>query len=181
MSKEDEQIIQEDVPDYSIEEETTEENSDDEIAKLQDKILELEDKYIRTHADFENTKKRLEKEKALAVAYSNESFAKDMLNVMDSFDGAMASIGVTAQDEPSEVIQKIHEGVEKIHDQLKKMLEKNGIKEIDCSSSFDPTVHQAIMQVEDESKESGVIVQVLQKGYTIKEQVLRPAMVSTAK
>jgi molecular chaperone GrpE len=152
----------------------------DPLDILQKEVDEWKDKYMRAYADFENTKKRLEKDKALAVAYSNESFAKDMLGVMDSFDAAILSIENT-EDESSELMIKIKDGVQKTHEQLKKMLEKHGICEIDCESGFDPLVHQAIMQIESKDHKDGEIVQVLQKGYNIKNNVLRPAMVSTAK
>jgi molecular chaperone GrpE len=153
----------------------------DEVSMLQNELQEYKDKYLRAYADFENTKKRLEKDKTNAVVYANTSFAKDLLSVMDSFDGAVASIDAIADSEDSPVLQKIKEGILKTHEQLKKVLEKHGISEIECEGCFNPEVHQAIMQVESEAHENGAIVQVLQKGYTIKEQVLRPAMVSTAK
>lgn len=153
----------------------------DEVAQLQAEVAEYKDKYIRAYADFENTKKRLEKDKINAVVYANTSFAKDLLSVMDSFDGAVASIDTIAGSEESPVLQKIKEGILNTHEQLKKVLEKHGISEIECEGCFDPEVHQAIMQVESDAHENGAIVQVLQKGYTIKDQVLRPAMVSTAK
>ena len=153
----------------------------DEVAQLQAEVAEYKDKYMRAYADFENTKKRLEKDKINAVVYANTSFAKDLLSVMDSFDGAVASIDTIAGSEESTVLQKIKEGIQNTHEQLKKVLEKHGISEIECEGCFNPEVHQAIMQVESEAHENGAIVQVLQKGYTIKDQVLRPAMVSTAK
>ncbi|CUV65919.1 Protein GrpE (heat shock protein 70 (HSP70) cofactor) [Sulfurovum sp. enrichment culture clone C5] len=156
-------------------------NEIDELSKLQNEVQEYKDKYLRAYADFENTKKRLEKDKISAVAYANSSFAKDLLSVMDSFDGAMASIDIINADENSEVLEKIKEGISKTHEQLKKVLEKHGISEIECEGCFNPDVHQAIMQVEHEEKQSGEIVQILQKGYSMKDQVLRPAMVSTVK
>jgi molecular chaperone GrpE len=165
----------------SDEEKSLESESVDEVETLKSKISEWQDKYMRAYADFENAKKRLEKEKQNAVAYSNEGFAKDMISVMDSFDGAIVSIESLSKDEFSDALSMMEEGIRKIHEQLQKMLEKNGIKEIDCSGEFDPNLHQAIMQVDSDEKLSGVIAQVLQKGYTIKDQVLRPAMVSTIK
>ena len=156
-------------------------NEIDELSKLQNEVQEYKDKYLRAYADFENTKKRLEKDKISAVAYANSSFAKDLLSVMDSFDGAIASIDIINIDENSEVLKKIKEGILKTHEQLKKVLEKHGISEIECEGCFNPDVHQAIMQVEHEEKQSGEIVQILQKGYSMKDQVLRPAMVSTVK
>jgi len=98
---------------------------------------------------------------------------------MDSFDNALVSMEDT--EESSEVLTKMKEGVNLTFEQLKKILEKNSIKEIGCEGTFDPDVHQAIMQVESDAHEEGDVVQVMQKGYTIKDRVLRPAMVSTCK
>ena len=144
-------------------------------------VEEYKDKYIRTHADFENIKKRLEKDKTNAIIYANESFAKDILAVMDSFENAINSIESANQDNTDEVIKQMKEGVKLTHEQLKKVLEKNSIKEVDCDGEFDPEFHQAIMQVDSDNHETGDVVQVMQKGYTIKERILRPAMVSTCK
>jgi molecular chaperone GrpE len=123
----------------------------------------------------------LEKDKANAVAYANESFAKDILSVIDSFENALASIESADEDNAAEVLKQMKEGVNLTYEQLKKILEKNSIKEVDSSGEFDPEVHQAIMQVESDEHEPGNIVQVMQKGYKIKDRVLRPAMVSTSK
>ena len=142
---------------------------------------DYKDKYLRAHADFENAKKRLEKDKMNAVSYANESFAKDILAVLDSFDNALSSIEGVDEVNSSEVLEKMKEGVTLTHNQLKKVLEKNHIKEIGCEGEFNPEVHQAIMQIESENHEAGDVVQVMQKGYTIKDRVLRPAMVSTCK
>ncbi len=142
---------------------------------------EYKDKYLRAHADFENSKRRLEKDKMNAVSYANESFAKDILAVIDSFENALASIEGANEENSSEVLEKMKEGVKLTYEQLKKILEKNHIKEVDCSGAFDPEVHQAIMQVESDAHEEGDVVQVMQKGYTIKDRILRPAMVSTCK
>lgn len=151
----------------------------DPLEAAQAEAAEWKDKYLRAHADFENSKRRLEKDKANAVSYANESFAKDILAVIDSFENALASMN--AEENDSEVLAKMREGVSLTYDQLKKILEKNSIKEIACEGEFDPEVHQAIMQVESDEHECGEIVQVMQKGYMIKDRVLRPAMVSTCK
>jgi len=159
----------------------TEEESVDELTQLKELVTEWEDKYLRTHADFENSKRLLAKDKAAAVSYANESFANDMLSVVDSFESALATIEATEVEESSDVLAKIKEGLDLTYGQLTKMLEKNGIKAVECEGEFNPDFHQAIMQVDSEEKEAGEIVQVLQKGYTIKDRLLRPAMVSTAK
>lgn len=161
------------------------ENEVEEIAEVdplevaQAEAADWKDKFLRAHADFENSKRRLEKDKANAVSYANESFAKDILAVVDSFENALASM--QGSEESSEVLEKMKEGVNLTYEQLKKILEKNSIKEINCEGEFDPEVHQAIMQVDSDAHESGDVVHVMQKGYTIKDRVLRPAMVSTCK
>jgi len=157
------------------------ENEVDELTQMKELVTEWEDKYLRAHADFENSKRLLAKDKTAAVSYANESFANDILSVVDSFDSALATIAATEVEEGSEVVEKIKEGLDLTYTQLTKVLEKNGIKAVECEGEFNPDLHQAIMQVESEEKEAGEIVQVLQKGYTIKERLLRPAMVSTAK
>jgi len=159
----------------------TTENEVDELTQLKEMVAEWEDKYLRTHASFENSKRLLAKDKVAAVSYANESFANDMLSVVDSFDSALATIEATNSQESNEVLDKIKEGLDLTYAQLTKVLEKNGIKSVECEGEFNPDVHQAIMQVDSEDVESGNIVQVLQKGYTIKDRLLRPAMVSTAK
>jgi len=159
----------------------TEETEVDELAQLKELVAEWEDKYLRTHADFENSKRLLAKDKMAAVSYANESFANDMLSVVDSFESALASIDATEGEDGSDVLEKIKEGLELTYGQLTKVLEKNSIKAVDVEGEFNPDIHQAIMQVDSEEHEAGQIVQVLQKGYTIKERLLRPAMVSTAK
>ena len=162
------------------EQEQTEETVEvDPLEAAQNEAADWKDKFLRAHADFENSKRRLEKDKMNAVSYANESFATDILAVMDSFENAINSMEGT--EENSEVLTNMKEGVNLTFEQLKKILEKNSIKEISCEGEFDPEVHQAIMQVESDNHEVGDVVQVMQKGYTIKERVLRPAMVSTCK
>ena len=158
-------------------EEVTEEN---ELEALKAKVAELEDKYIRANAEFENIRKRLEKKKASAVAYANELFARDMLSIIDALDSA-ASIKESEDVEPEELFAKIKEGIDLTVEQFKKAFEKHGIELIDISGEFDPNIHEAVMQVDSEEKDSGEILQVFQKGYKIKDRVLRPAMVSIAK
>jgi len=172
------ELVEDDVEKEANEEETIEV---DPLEAALAEVADYKDKYLRAHADFENSKKRLEKDKMNAVSYANESFAKDILAVMDSFENALASMENADEDNSSEVLVNMKEGVNLTFDQLKKILEKNSIKEVDCSGEFDPEVHQAIMQVESDDHEVGDVVQVMQKGYTIKDRILRPAMVSTCK
>jgi len=177
----------EEAPQEEIVEDVLEEGSfslpenDDELERLKAEASEWKDKFLRAHADFENTKKRLNRDKSMAISYANESFSKDILAVMDSFDQALLAIAKAEEEESSEVIAKMKEGVTLTYEQLKKILEKNSITEIGCEGEFDPNLHQVIMQVESDEHEDGHIVQVMQKGYMIKDRVLRPSMVSTKK
>lgn len=139
------------------------------------KYKELEDKYLRAHADFENTKKRLEKEKQMAIDYTNEKFAKEMLPIIDSLELALAHSG-----EESDT-SKLREGVSLTLDTLVKAFERNGIKQIPTSGAFDPEIHEAIMQAPSDEVEEGHIVATLQKGYIFRDRLIRPALVSVCK
>lgn len=144
--------------------------------ELQKQIDELTDKYYRANADFENIKKRFEKEKVDLVNYANEKFARDLLPVIDALE--MAS---NFNPEGDEFAAKIKEGINITIDQFKKCFEKHGVTAISTDGEFDPNVHNAMMRVESDAHESGAIVQVIQKGYIINGRILRPAMVSVAK
>ncbi len=159
-------------------EEQEEQNDENIIEQLQEEIEKLKDENLREHADFENIKKRLEKEKYQAISYAHEGFARDLLPIVDALENALLS---GASEEENEVIKKYKEGIELTLEQFKKCFEKHDIKAVSCEGEFDPNVHEALMKVESETVQSGHIVQTLQKGYTIKERVLRPAMVSIAK
>lgn len=183
MSEKQDEKLSDDIAEDQNENQSEEETGIDfsAITDAEKEAAEWKDKYLRAHADFENTKKRLAKDKSAAIAYSNEKFATDILAVMDSFDQALASIESVTEENSADMVKKMHEGVTLTYEQLKKVLEKNSIKEIDNEGEYDPNLHQAIMQVESDAHEDGQIVQVMQKGYTIKDRVLRPSMVSTKK
>lgn len=144
--------------------------------ELSKQLEELTDKYYRANADFENIKKRFEKEKIDLANYANEKFARDLLPVIDALEMA-----VNFDPDGDEFAQKIKEGINITIDQFQKTFEKNGIKVISTDCEFDPNVHNAMLQVESDSHESGAIVQVIQKGYLINGRVLRPSMVTIAK
>ncbi|EAJ5491523.1 nucleotide exchange factor GrpE, partial [Campylobacter jejuni] len=127
------------------------------------------------NAEFENIKKRMEKEKLSAMAYANESFAKDLLDVLDALE---AAVNVECQDEIS---LKIKEGVQNTLDLFLKKLEKHGVALIKDEKEFDPNLHEAMFHVDSENHQSGEVVQVLQKGYKIADRVIRPTKVSVAK
>jgi molecular chaperone GrpE len=152
---------------------------ENEFDLLQNELIALKDKYARVHADFDNIKKRLEREKYTAVEYANEKFAKDMIPVMDSLQMAMASTQTEAK--PEELLEKLKEGIELTFKQLTTSLEKHGVTMVSHEEPFDPNIHNAVQSIDSEEVESGQIVQTFQTGYKYKERPLREAMVIVAK
>ncbi|WP_373072385.1 nucleotide exchange factor GrpE [Sulfurimonas sp.] len=183
MSKE--EIKEEEIQQESQENEETSEEleaSEDapmsELEAVQKELAELKDTYARVHADFENIKKRLEREKYTAVEYANEKFAKDMIPVMDALDGAMKSVESDA--DKAELFDKLKEGIELTHKQFLTQLEKHGVTIVAHDEPFDPNIHNAIQSMDSDEVESGQIVQTFQTGYKYKNRPLREAMVVVA-
>lgn len=155
-----------------------EESLEEKIARLEEELKQSEEKYLRVHADFENIKKRLEREKYQAIDYASEKFAKDLLAPVDTLEMALAS--ANADLEASELLKKLKEGIELTIKNFVSTFEKHNILKIDTDGEFDPNIHNAVMQVDSAEHESGKIVQELQKGYMLKDRLLRPSMVSIA-
>jgi molecular chaperone GrpE len=183
-----EEVVQnEEVQTQENVEETTESNeepkelsAEEKIAELEAKLKESEDKYFRVHADFENIKKRLEKEKYQAIDYASEKFAKDLLAPIDTLEMALAA-EEAAKDMPAEeLLAKLKEGVELTIKNFYTAFEKHDITLVETDGEFDPNFHDAVMQVDSPDHETGQIVQRLQKGYKFKDRLLRAAMVSIA-
>ena len=160
-----------------VEGETAEEEVD-EMTALQNEVAALNDKYARVHADFDNIKKRLEREKYQALEYANEKFAKDIIPVLDALDGAIKAKDMEADAET--LLEKVSEGVELTMKQFLSVLEKHGVTPVSEDEPFDPSVHHAVQQVDSPDHESGEIVSTFQKGYKYKERTLRDAMVVIA-
>ena len=151
---------------------------ENEFDLLQEELIALKDKYARVHADFDNIKKRLEREKYTAVEYSNEKFAKDMIPVMDALQMAMTSTATEASAD--ELLEKLKEGIELTLKQFNTSLEKHGVTMVSHDEPFDPNIHNAVQSVDSEDVESGQIVQTFQTGYKYKNRPLREAMVIVA-
>lgn len=138
-------------------------------------IEELTDKYRRTMAEFDNFRKRTEKEKAAMYEIGAKAIIDKLLPVVDNFERGLAAI--PEEDKASAVA----EGMDKIYRQLTKMLEDAGVKEIEAEGAeFDPNFHNAVMHIEDESLGENVVAEVLQKGYTYRDTVVRHSMVKVA-
>lgn len=149
-----------------------------ELETIQAELAAFKDKYARVHADFDNIKKRLEREKYQALEYANEKFAKDLIPVVDSLGMAIGAAEIEA--EPAVLLEKLKEGVELTMKQLLGVLEKHGITAVAESEPFDPNIHNAVQRVDSPDHESGAIVNTFQKGYRYKERTLRDAMVVIA-
>ena len=156
----------EDVPEKSVEE----------------KILELEDKLTRTFAEMENQRRRFEKEKDEAYEYGGFAFAKEALNLIDNLDRSKQILTNDEVLKNSEALKKTLEHLDIISKDLISIFSKNNIKPIESlNKKLDPNFHQAMIEIEDNEKEPGTIIQEIQKGFTIKDRLLRPSLVGVAK
>ena len=149
---------------------------------LEEKIAELEDKVARTFAEMENQRRRFEKEKEDAFEYGGYSFAKEALNLIDNLDRSKHVLESDDKLKETEALKKTLEHLDIIKKDLISIFEKNNIKPIDSlNKKLDPNFHQAMMEIEDDTKEPGTIIQEIQKGFTIKDRLLRPSLVGVSK
>ena len=165
-----------DIKDNSKKEEKKEELSPEE------KIRELEDKLARSYAEMENQRRRYEKEKDDAFDYGGFSFAKETLNLIDNLERSKITIENDETLRKSEGFDKIINHLDIIYKDMISILKKNNIHPIDSiGKKLDPNLHQAMMEIEDENKENGIILQEIQKGFMMKDRLLRPSLVGVAK
>ena len=148
----------------------------------EEKITELEDKVTRTFAEMENQRRRFEKEKEDAFEYGGYSFAKEALSLIDNLDRSKHVLESDDKLKETEVLKKTLEHLDIIKKDLISIFEKNNIKPIESlNKKLDPNFHQAMMEIEDDTKEPGTIIQEIQKGFTIKDRLLRPSLVGVSK
>ena len=148
----------------------------------EEKIAELEDKVARTFAEMENQRRRFEKEKEDAFEYGGYSFAKEALSLIDNLDRSKQVLENDEKLKETEALKKIIDHLDIIKKDLLTVFEKNNIKPIDSlNKRLDPNLHQAMMEIEDDTKEPGTIIQEIQKGFTIKDRLLRPTLVGVSK
>ena len=159
-----------------------EEKEEKKEATPEEKIKELEDKLVRTFAEMENQRRRFEKEKEDAFEYGGYSFAKEALNLIDNLERSKQVLENDEKLKNSEALIKTLEHLEIIEKDLISIFNKNNINPIEClNKKLDPNFHQAMMEIEDDQKEPGTIVQEIQKGFTIKDRLLRPSLVGVSK
>ena len=148
----------------------------------EDRIKELEEKLARTLAEMENQRRRFEKEKDDAFEYGGFSFARESLNLIDNFDRAKQSLENDEKIKGSDALKKTLEHLDIVKKDLISIFKKNNIEEIVAvDKKLDPNLHQAMMEVEDNNKEPGTIVQEIQKGFKMKDRLLRPSLVAVSK
>ena len=148
----------------------------------EDKIAELEDKLARTFAEMENQRRRFEKEKEDAFEYGGSSFAKEALSLIDNLERSKVVLESDDTLKNTDALKKTLEHFDIIGKDLISVFSKNNIKPIESlNKKLDPNYHQAMMEIEDATKEPGTIIQEIQKGFTIKDRLLRPSLVGVAK
>ncbi|CAG9612725.1 Protein GrpE [Bacillus rhizoplanae] len=185
MEERNEQVVEE-VKEAQTEEAVASENSEETVVEekseaallqarvdeLQAKLTETEGRMLRLQADFENYKRRVQLDKQAAEKYRSQSLVSDILPALDNFERAMQ---VEANDEQ---MKSLLQGMEMVYRQLLEALTKEGVEAIEAvGKQFDPHEHQAVMQVEDSEFESNAVVEEFQKGYKLKDRVIRPSMV----
>jgi len=184
MEKEQNPKVEEKMNNKTESSETLENNEKENEVKItpEDKIKELEDKLTRTLAEMENQRRRFEKEIDDAFEYGGFSFARESLNLIDNFDRAKQSLENDEKIKDTDVLKKTLEHLDIVKKDLISIFNKNNVKEIVAvNKKLDPNLHQAMMEVEDKNKEPGTIVQEIQKGYKMKDRLLRPSLVAVSK
>ena len=158
---------------------------DEKISKekpLDEIVLELEDKLARSFAEMENQRRRFEKEKEEAFEYGGFTFAKEALNLIDNLERSKQTLLNDEELKNSVTLKKTLEHFDIINKDLITIFEKNNIKPIESlNKKLDPNYHQAMIEIEDDKKEPGTIIQEIQKGFTIKDRLLRPSLVGVSK
>ena len=158
------------------------ENNKDLKESPEDKVKSIEEKLLRTLAEMENQRRRFEKEREEAFEFGGFSFAKESLSLIDNIDRAIESFKNDEKIKKGNDLDKIIDGIEVVKKDLISIFKKNGIEPINCiNEKFDPNFHQAMLEIENSNKESGTVVQEIQKGYMMKNRLLRPSLVGVAK
>ena len=148
----------------------------------EDKLVIVQDKLLRTMAEMENQRRRFEKEKQEAFEFGGFNFASESLLLLDNIERAIMSFRNDENLKNNKDLNKIIDGIEVVKKDLVSIFKKNGIESIECiNKKFDPNFHQAMLEVEDNTKEPGTVVQEIQKGYMMKDRLLRPSLVSVTK
>jgi len=149
---------------------------------VEEKLKTVEDKLLRTMAEMENQRKKFEKEKEEAFEFGGFNFARESLSLLDNIDRAITSFKNDENLKDNKDLSKIIDGIDVIKKDLISIFKRSGIESIECiNKKFDPNFHQAMLEIENNTKESGIVIQEIQKGYMMKDRLLRPSLVGVTK
>ena len=180
-----EQNLKEENLELNKEKQALEKNEKEEEEKQlspEDEIANLKDKLARTFAEMENQRRRFEKEKDEAFEYGGFSFAREALNLLDNLERSKQTLESDDNIKDKDTLKKLIEHIDIINKDMISIFKKNNIEPIKAiNEKLDPNLHQAMMEVEDETKDQGTIVQEIQKGFMMKERLLRPSLVAVSK
>ena len=158
------------------------ENAPPKEETVEDKLKVVQEKLLRTMAEMENQRRRFEKEKQEAFEYGGFNFAGESLSLLDNIDRAIISFKNDENLKNNKNLNKIIDGIEIVKQDLVSIFKKNGITPIECiNKKFDPNFHQAMLEIEDNTKEAGTVIQEIQKGFMMKDRLLRPSFVGVTK
>jgi len=157
-------------------------NQEEKKETPEEKLQATQEKLLRTMADMENQRRRFEKEKQEAFEFGGFNFAAESLSLIDNIDRAVSSFKNDESLKNNKDLDKVIDGIEVVKKDLISIFKKNGIESIECiNKKFDPNFHQAMLEVENSTKEPGTVVQEIQKGYMMKGRLLRPSLVGVVK
>jgi len=149
---------------------------------VEEKLKSTQEKLLRTMAEMENQRKKFEKEKEEAFEFGGFNFARESLSLLDNIDRAITSFKNDENLKDNKDLSKIIDGIDVIKKDLISIFKRSGIESIECiNKKFDPNFHQAMLEIENNTKESGIVIQEIQKGYMMKDRLLRPSLVGVTK
>ena len=186
MTKSDKKKVENTLPEDNKEIQNSEAESKKSTTQKEEttehKFKTVQEKLLRTMAEMENQRRRFEKEKQEALEFGGFNFAAESLSLIDNIDRAIISFKNDESLKNNNDLNKIIDGIEIVKKDLISIFKKNGIEAIECiNKKFDPNFHQAMLEVENNTKEAGTVVQEIQKGYMMKDRLLRPSLVGVAK
>ena len=186
MTKSDEKKVENNLSESKEENQKNEkvekENAPPKEETVEDKLKVVQEKLLRTMAEMENQRRRFEKEKKEAFEFGGFNFAGESLSLLDNIDRAIISFKNDENLKNNKDLNKIIDGIEIVKQDLVSIFKKNGITPIECvNKKFDPNFHQAMLEIEDNTKEAGTVIQEIQKGFMMKDRLLRPSFVGVTK
>jgi len=179
MTKSEKSLLNDSDPNKKEEEKTSDSKKEE---SPEEKLKNIEEKLLRTMAEMENQRRRFEKEKEEALEFGGFNFARESLSLLDNIDRAITSFKNDEKLKDNKDLNKIIEGIDVVKKDLISIFKKNGIESIECvNKKFDPNFHQAMLEIENNTKDAGTVIQEIQKGYMMKNRLLRPSLVGVTK